>query len=404
MRVGLSTVAKRAEMNAPAARKGPTPRRPITRGERRVTYALKTLVVIALAIYLLVAALNFFAAIRATGLLVVGAVFFAYLIYPLVRRLNERVSLVWSILIVYVIIALFLAFAVLLVVPPLIDQSQKLVQQFPAFVTKAQTELANPTNPLLLRIPVASRNYLASLPGQLGTIVQTYGIDAAQKTFTIVLSAVSVVATIIIVPVLAAYMLIDAGDVRRNVLGLFPPKHRPTAEAIIDDLDKVVGGFIRGQLIDGAIVGTMIGVMLAIMHVPYALLIGVAAAILNFIPYAGSVVGFVPSVIIALLVNGPTNALIVAGLFAVIQQIDGNLVAPRVLKDNVGLSPLYIILAILVGSELFGLAGTFLSVPVAAMLRVLREHLIPRAAPEAEAPPPLSRKPLRPSRSEKVAR
>jgi predicted PurR-regulated permease PerM len=389
-------------MNLPGARKGPTPRRPITRGERRVTYALKILVVVALAIYLIVGMLNFFAAISTTGLLVVGSVFFAYLIYPLVRRLNERIPLGWSIAIVYVTIALFLVVTVLLVVPPLVDESQKLVQQFPGFVSKAQDELANPTNPLLRRIPVASRDYLASLPGQLGSFVQTYGIDAAQKTFTIVLSAVSVVATLIIVPVLSAYMLIDAGNVRRQVLGLFPAKHRGKAEAIVDDLDKVVGGFIRGQLIDGAIVGAMIGIMLAIMRVPYALLIGVAAGILNFIPYAGSVIGFVPSVVIALLVNGPTNAFIVAGLFAVIQQIDGNLVAPRVLKENVGLSPLYIILAILVGSELFGLAGTFLSVPVAAMLRVLREHLIPRPLSEAEAPPHLTRKPLSATQPEKV--
>jgi predicted PurR-regulated permease PerM len=66
-------------------------------------------------------------------------------------------------------------------------------------------------------------------------------------------------------------------------------------------------------------------------------------------------------------------------LFAVIQQIDGNFVAPRVLKDNVGLSPVYIIIAILIGSELFGLIGTFLAVPVAAMLRVLREHFLPPA-------------------------
>jgi predicted PurR-regulated permease PerM len=309
---------------------------------------------------------------------------------------------VLSIAIVYVMIALFLVVSLFSIVPPLVDQSQTLVAEFPAFVQKAQDELANPTNPLLERVPYASRNYIASLPGQLGTLIQTYAIDAAQKTFAIVLSAVSVLGTLIIVPVLAAYMLIDAGSVKRNVLGLFPPKYRPKADAIVNDLDKVVGGFIRGQLIDGAIVGTMIGVMLAFMHVPYALLIGVSAGILNFIPYAGSVVGFVPSVIIALLVNGPTNALIVAGLFALIQQIDGNLVAPRVLKENVGLSPLYIILAILVGTELFGLAGTFLSVPVAAMLRVLREHLIPRALSEAEAPPALTRKPLRSARPGKV--
>jgi predicted PurR-regulated permease PerM len=403
MRVGLSVAAKRAAMNVPAARKGPTPRRPITRGERRVTYALKILVVAALGIYLIVGVLNFFAAVRTTGLLVVTSVFFAYLIYPLVKQLNERVSLAWSITVVYIMLTLLLVVTVLLIVPPLVDQSQKLVQQFPGFVATAQAELQSPTNPLLRRVPAASRDYIASLPGQLGTFVQTYGIDAAQKTFTIVLSAVSVVAAIIIVPVLSAYMLIDAGNVRRQVLGLFPPKHRVITEAIVDDLDAVVGGFIRGQLIDGAIVGVMIGVMLTVMHVPYALLIGVAAGILNFIPYAGAVVGFVPSVVIALLVNGPTNALIVAGLFAVIQQIDGNLVAPRVLKDNVGLSPLYIILAILVGTELFGLIGTFLAVPFAAMLRVLREHLIPGPVSEAESPPPLTRKPLRSTQPEKAA-
>jgi predicted PurR-regulated permease PerM len=136
--------------------------------------------------------------------------------------------------------------------------------------------------------------------------------------------------------------------------------------------------------------------------VPYALLIGVAAGVLNFIPYAGAVVGFVPSVLLALFVNGPTNALIVAGLFALIQQIDGNLVAPRVLKDNVGLSPLYIILAILIGTELFGLPGTFLSVPVAGMFRVLREHLVPQPVSEAEAPSALTRKPLRTTRPEKA--
>jgi predicted PurR-regulated permease PerM len=194
-------------------------------------------------------------------------------------------------------------------------------------------------------------------------------------------------------------MLLDAANVKRQVLGLFPAKHHATAEGVIDDIDKVVGGFIRGQLIDGAIVGAMIFVMLAALHVPYALLIGVSAGILNFIPYAGAVIGFIPSVILALLTNGPTNALIVAGMFVVIQQIDGNFVAPRVLKDNVGLSPLYIILAILIGTELFGLPGTVLAVPVAAILRVLRERLLPAPVSPAEAPAALTRKPRESVRS-----
>jgi len=367
-------------------------RRPISRAERRVTYVLKVLLTIAVAIYLLVGVLNFFAAIRTTGLLVIASVFFAYLIYPLVRRLNHDLPLIWSILIVYVSLALVTALGVLLIAPPLAEEFQLLGQQIPTFVHETQTQLTTPTNPLLLRIPTSARVYMASLPAQFGNLVQTYGFDAAQKTVAIVLSTFSLIAAGVIVPVLAAYMLLDADNVKRNVMGLLPAKHHARTERLIDDLDNVVGGFIRGQLIDGAIVGAMIFVMLLATRTPYALLIGVAAAILNFIPYAGAVVGFVPSVLLALFTNGPASALLVAALFAVIQQVDGNFVAPRVLKDNVGLSPLYIILSILIGSELFGLIGTFLSVPVAAMLRVLREHFLPAPVSKAEAPPSLTKR------------
>jgi len=369
------------------------PRRPISRGERRATYALKVLLIVAISIYLLVGMLQFFAAIRTTGLLLVAGMLFAYLIYPVVRRLNARMPLIVSILIVYVFIAIVAVVVVTTLVPPLSEQTQRLYAEIPAFATAAQRELLEPTNPLLARVPLASRHYLANLPAQFGALVQKYGFDAAQRTLSFVLSAVSILATVVIVPVLAAYLLLEANDVKRQVLGLVPARRRAKAEAIVDDLDDVVGGFIRGQLIDGAIVGAMIGIMLAILHVPYALLIGVAAGVLNFIPYAGAVVGFVPAFVIALITNGPTNALIVAACFVVIQQVDGNFVAPRVLKNAVGLSPLYIILAILFGTELFGLIGTFLAVPVAAMLRVLREHLIPGPVPTAAAAPALTRKP-----------
>jgi predicted PurR-regulated permease PerM len=368
-------------------------RRLPSRNERRVTYALKVLGLIALSIYLLVGVLNFFAAISATGLLVIGAILLAYLVYPAVRQLNTQLPLGWSIFIVYLFLILVLVFGVTLIAPALGSDLQNLAKAVPNLVTRFQYELANPTNPLLRRIPIDDRLYVANLPSQLGSLVQTYGVDTLQRGVSVLISAVSIVATLIIVPVLSIYLLLDVANVRRQILGLFPLRLHDKVDSLIDDLDGVVGGFIRGQLIDGAIVGLMILIMLSVMHVPYALLIGVAAGFLNFIPYAGAVIGFVPSVILALAYNGPTNALIVAVLFGVIQQIDGNLVAPRVLKDNVGLSPLYIIIAILVGSELFGLAGTFLAVPVAAMLRVLREHLLPAPASPSEEPAPLTRRP-----------
>jgi predicted PurR-regulated permease PerM len=300
---------------------------------------------------------------------------------------------IWSILLVYAFIALIAAFSITLVAPQIGRDLNSFGHALPGLMSQFQLELINPQNPFVARIPLDDRLYLANLPSQFDSLAKQYGVDTLQKGLPVLLSAASLGAAFVIVPILAAYMLLDASNVRRQILGLFPARRRAKVHVIIDELDGVIGGFIRGQLIDGAIVGLMIFVMLMATHVPYALLIGIAAGILNFIPYAGAVIGFVPSVILALAYNGPGNALLVALLFAVIQQIDGNFVAPKVLKDNVGLSPLYIILAILVGSELFGLAGTFLAVPVAAMLRVLREQLLPQPAPTAEDTPELTKAP-----------
>ena len=379
-------------MNQPDAARRLRRRLP-SRAERRVTFALKVLATIAVAIYLLIGVLNFFAAIRVTGLLIVGALFLAYLIYPMVRRLNVHLPVVWSIVVVYAFIALIGTFGVTLVAPQIGSDLNNFGHALPHLMAQFQQELLAPHNPFLARIPLEDRMYLANLPSQFNALAQQYGVDTLQKSLPVLVSAASLGAAIVIVPVLSAYMLLDASNVRRQILGLFPARRRPKVDTIVDELDGVVGGFIRGQLIDGAIVGLMIFVMLSATHVPYALLIGVAAGLLNFIPYAGAVIGFVPSVILALAYNGPGNALLVALLFAVIQQIDGNFVAPRVLKQNVGLSPLYIIIAILVGSELFGLAGTFLAVPVAAMLRVMREQLLPSPAAASEEPPQLTKRP-----------
>ena len=309
MRVGLSTVANRAEMNVPAARKGPTPRRPITRGERRVTYALKILVVIALAIYLLVGMLQLLRRDpRRPGLLVVGALFLAYLSIRWCAGSTSSCRWCWSILIVYAIFALLLVVTFCGLVPPL-DRSvaEAWCKQLPRLRRSSKHELANPTNPLLARIPVdRSRIYLANLPSQFGHA----GADSTASTTLqkgVQVAALGRLARSrrsIIVPVLAAYMLHRCrATCAANSWAVSAQAPRQGRTAIIDDLDEVLGGFIRGQLIDGAIVGVMIFVMLTFMHVPYALLIGVAAGILNFIPYAGAVIGFVPSVILALAVQ-----------------------------------------------------------------------------------------------------
>lgn len=352
-------------------------RRLPSRAERRFTFAVKVLATFALAVYLLQAALGFFGAIRTTGLLVVAAVFLAYLVYPLLRLLRSRMPLVAALLLVYLVVGVAVATAAAWIVPALARDVEGFARSLPAIVDRLHDELLSPSIPLVQRVPLEDRTYLANLPSQFGALAKTYGLDTLQKGLAVLLSAFSVIGALVIVPVLAAYLMLEAETIREHVLGFVPQRLHARADALLVDLGGAIGGFIRGQLIDGAIVGVTIFAMLLVLHVPYSLLIGVSAGILNFIPYAGAIVGFIPSVLLALAYNGPGNAGIVAAMFVVIQQIDGHFVAPRVLRDSVGLSPVYIILAILTGTELFGLPGTLLAVPVAAMLRVLREHLLP---------------------------
>lgn len=370
----------------------------MSRAERRITFWLKTLALVAIAIYLLVGVLEFLGNVRATAMLFVIALFFAYMVYPLVRRLNERLPLVWSILLVYVFIVIIGVVVVQLLVPPLVADAQGAVKSVPTVVRHLGTVLQDPNNRFIRWLPPDERGYLSTVPAQIGAFLQTNAADTFSKTLNVLLSTVSVLATVIVVPVLAAYMLLDAENIKKNFIGLIPPKNRAKTEAIIADLDNVVGGFIRGQLIDGSILGGMLTIMLWATGVPYALLIGVVSGALNFIPYAGALIAFVPAVALAFTTYGAGKAVLVAILIFVIHQIDGNFVAPRVLKDNVGLSPFWIVIAILGGSELFGLAGTFLAVPVAAMIRVLRMHLLPQPVPAVVAAPALTKAPLKDTR------
>jgi predicted PurR-regulated permease PerM len=142
-----------------------------------------------------------------------------------------------------------------------------------------------------------------------------------------------------------------------------------------------VGGFIRGQLLVAAIVGALAIVLLEGLHVPYPILIGVQAGALEIVPYLGAVVGAVLASGVALVSSGWEASLFVIAGFALINQIEGHLIYPFVLSGSVGLSPLLVIFALLVGGELFGIPGLVVAVPVAAIVKVPLANLLPQREP-----------------------
>lgn len=361
----------------------------------RVLYALRICWLVILAGFILYKVLEFLVRVRTFTIVVVGAVLFAYLVFPLITRLNRRLPLGLSIAVVYGGIALLIAFGVYVAVPILSNDAQHFVRDAPKLVRDAQSALADPNNPFAKHLPVGLRAYLMNFPAQIQVNISKYGARVASTVLPALLSIVTIGALFIIIPVVAAYLMIESEGLKRTLLGFIPKNAQPKALKIISDLDHVVGGFIRGQLIVAAIVGTLVTLLLLGLHVQYAALIGTIAGILDVIPYIGAIAGWLPAFFIALFTNGVENALFVSLGIVVINQLEGHIIAPNVVSKSVELTPLAVVLALLAGGELAGIPGLLLAVPVAGILRVVIMNFRPTPVPPAAAQPALRKAPRR---------
>ena len=361
--------------------------------EERVTYWLKVLLLVVVAAYVAGGILTFLARIESITIIIIVAIFFAYVLYPAVRALNKTLPLIYAILIVYAALAAVVAALGAFVVPSLTNDVTTIAQAYPSLVRSLQTEMHAPTLAFTQHMPHWLRAFVSGVPDQLAQWVKVHRYDAAMGALSVLATTLTALAAVIIVPVLSAYILLDSENLKRYFVALIPERKRDESLTVLTELEEVIGGFIRGQLRVGASVGILITAMLLLMHVPYAMLIGVGAAILDIVPYIGAVVTFIPAVILAFMHNGPANALIVAVLFIAIFELEGHLIAPNLVSKTVSLSPLAVLLALLIGGDLMGIVGMFIAVPVAGMLRVLAYHIIPPKVSLEEAQPALTEAP-----------
>lgn len=176
-------------------------------------------------------------------------------------------------------------------------------------------------------------------------------------------------------PVIAFYLLVDLPRLRRVSMELIPAQSKEEVLVIAHRLSRAIGGFFRGQLMVAFIVGVMVSIGLAIIDLPFWLLIGMVAGVFNVIPLIGPWVGAVPGVIIALTTRDVGTAVWVAAIMAGAQQIDNHFISPIVMQRAVKLHPAAVMMALLAGGTLGGFFGLLLAVPTAAVLKILLGHL-----------------------------
>jgi predicted PurR-regulated permease PerM len=179
--------------------------------------------------------------------------------------------------------------------------------------------------------------------------------------------------------------LVERPRIQRYSLAFLPAEQRAGARTAWNDVELRLGLWVRGQLTLMAAMGVMTGIAYGVLGVPGALLLALIAAITEAIPIVGPLLGAIPAVLVAATVS-PELALIVAGIYVVLQFVEGNILVPIVMRNAVGISPLLILISLLIGAAAGGLIGAFLAVPVAASIEIVLQRLQAREAPVAQDP------------------
>ncbi len=194
-----------------------------------------------------------------------------------------------------------------------------------------------------------------------------------------VFGMVSFVSDLLVGIIVSVYFLATketcAAHARKVVCGLFPKEHVYWVLRGAAKVDSIFAGFVRGKLLDSMIIGVMCFVGCSILKFPYTPLVSVIVGVTNVIPFFGPFLGAIPSTFLILLVS-PMKALYFVLFVLLLQQLDGNIIGPKILGDKTGLSSLWVIIAILVGGSFFGLAGMFFGVPVCACLYSAADFLV----------------------------
>lgn len=299
--------------------------------------------------------------IRSVIFLVFISILLATGIEPVVNFLRKRgpFSRATGALFVYSLIFGLLALALYLILPPLFSQSQQFV-----------TNLANKdtAQQAINRLPDFLRDPARQAYESAGSVLQNVEINS--QIVSVGLTFFEAIFSAITVFVVAFYWLTDRASVKTYFLSILGDKQRSRGQQVWHDVETKLGAWVRGQLILMLVIGVFSGIGYAVMGLKFAVFLGVFAGLTELIPVVGPILGGVPPFLIALS-QEPILAVAVVIFVIVLQFLEGNILVPRIMEKAVGVTPLAVIIGLLIGSTLAGIAGALLAVPVAAMLQVL---------------------------------
>jgi predicted PurR-regulated permease PerM len=311
------------------------------------------------------------------------SVLLSYIIAPGVNFLSDRrgMNRIAAISIVYAALALILAVVLAYVIPALQGQLTGFVAHFAEYVENLQVNLDNLLVQVQKNAPAFLQEPLSRIkPDQIQLSVLAKEVQGSAPAwlgstfvgvFTGVKAAAGALTGAVLIPLFTFYILMDSRKYTEGFVRLFPTRWKKDVQELINEIDSVLGSYIRGQLLVCFTIGTSIAILLSVMGVPYAILIGVFAGVVDIIPYVGVALGMIPAFLIALGHKGILFAIFVVIMMEVVHWSEGHIIVPAIIGHSVGLPPLVVMIALGAGAELGGVMGMFLAMPLAAILRVL---------------------------------
>ncbi len=286
-----------------------------------------------------------------------------------------------SVLTCYLALILLLAVILYLFLPRFFNSVMELVQDLPGYFNSAVAYISGLIGPDGKLFGIDVSGILSSI--NVNDILSFFDLNAVGKYAGEILGATGAIVDVFMAFVVSVYVLLGRNHlikVFKKLLSLVIPRERISKfKGLSVRISEIFYNYIYSQLIDCAIVCVLLTIVFYIIGLPYALLLGILMGLCNIIPYFGSIIGGVGVVLITLISSGDIlKAVIALVLIIVVQQVDANLIQPRIVAESVGLRPLYVLLAIMIGSGLFGFVGIIIGVPVMAVIRMIIVDYIKR--------------------------
>lgn len=326
-----------------------------------------------LGIYLLYLLIQRYTILSDTFFALIVSSIIAYSLNPIINYLEiKKINRLMGVLIVYLSILAVFFIVAFLIIPKSSIELKRLITNMPTYFEEVSKMVDNlytryystlgDLPPMFKGIETVILDNIVNIENAMGSAVKIFigGIINTLSKFV----------SIVLTPILTLYFLVDKDFFKEKLQKLIPKKYRTDVMYLAKKIDYSLSRFVRGRLLMSLYVGVITTVVLMIMGIEFAFVIGFITGIADIIPYIGPLLGFIPAVFFAYL-SSPIKILWVSIFFILIQWAENNILAPKIIGENLGMHPLIILLSIIIGGGIFGVFGMILSVPIVAVFKIL---------------------------------